>query len=700
MRHTHGAEIKAALEQKGELRTLRTAEKAAIWKDTVVLLGPDWPVPGTVSPDPAGCVVVVVENHCIPDKDATVRHWLSRANLVACPDDGAWHELERLHGVPLGHKVSLLPPAVEHFDVEGLRQDARESLGIAADIPVVLFESDGTGAGWEAARFVEDVLAGELPHALFLMIGASPSPTERDNIRRKTTAETELRKCLFAAADMAVIPYQSRPHRSTARTTEYLLAGLPVLATREALHSSIADSGAVVTSRLDDFATDAAWLLGAEDERRTLSKGGRDVAGELSAPTSRYTDLLDSISLKEKRRLVILNDHRVTPAQQGGQVRVEAVCRALSREDIGVTLISVSNEERGSRRLIDRNFEEMTLPRGTKLQQLDRRLERLAGANASDVATLLGAARHLPGGREIIGRELRRADAALFVHPYMSGFLDLIPDGMPVHFDSLNTEWKLKKAIFPRKLGRIFLSRVVRRAEGRMLRRADSTYYVSSQNRDEMALLARNRGKESYICPNGVTVRGRKWLKPGERGAQRREYGLPEGPMAVFLGSGHPPNGEAAGFIIDTLAPAFPGMTFVLIGTVVGWFHGHNLPGNVLPWGPASTPVKNALLSVADIGLNPMKTGSGTSLKMMDYMASGLPILTTEIGARGMNGPELEGAIVARLEDFPAQLTSLLDNRGRRHDLARLARKTAETCFDWEITLGDMVSDIRSRIKS
>lgn len=695
--HSVGSEIRSALESIGEIRLVKTTGEITPGAGTLLLLGSQLPRPEELNPAPGDCLVVIMEpGDTAPP--ATTRHWLARANLVACANEVTWHSREDIFRVPLGHKVVPLPPKIEHFDLEEYRQVAREILELPADEPVVLFESDGTEAGWSAARFVVETLAEEIPHAIFLILGGSPARKTAKNIRTVEGSSMEVRKVLLAAADLVVAPYIKKPHDGTARTMEYLLGGIPLLATREAIHPEMIESGGVVTSQLDDFAVDAAWLLGSGEERSRLIERGRKAAMELAAPPYRYTDLLRSIQLKETRRLLILNDHRVTPALQGGQVRVEAVCRALAREGVGVTLISISNEERGSRSLLDIHFEEMTLPRGRKLQALDRRLEQIAGANASDVSTLLGAAKHIPGGRETMKRELLHAGAVLFVHPYMSGYLGLVPEATPVLFDSLNTEWKLKEAIFPRRLGRMFLTRVVRRAEARMLRRASSTYYVSAENQGEMGQLARTRGKGSYICPNGVTVKGRDWLDPTDRVPMRREYGLPENPMAVFLGSGHPPNAEAAGFIIDTLAPAFPNVTFVLIGTVIGWFHGQNLPTNVLPWGAASTPVKNALLSVSDIGLNPMMTGSGTSLKMMDYMASGLPILTTEIGARGMTGPELEGALLTPLDKFPEELAGLLENVLLRHDLSRSARKTAENHFDWDITLGEMVADIKRRI--
>ena len=58
-----------------------------------------------------------------------------------------------------------------------------------------------------------------------------------------------------------------------------------------------------------------------------------------------------------------------------------------------------------------------------------------------------------------------------------------------------------------------------------------------------------------------------------------------------------------------------------------------------------------AALETADVAVNPMLTGSGTNLKMLDYMAAGIPVITTRVGARGLDIPD--GCVVqCDLEHF------------------------------------------------
>ena len=44
----------------------------------------------------------------------------------------------------------------------------------------------------------------------------------------------------------------------------------------------------------------------------------------------------------------------------------------------------------------------------------------------------------------------------------------------------------------------------------------------------------------------------------------------------------------------------------------------------------------NLPIVILDLAINPVTTGSGTNLKMLDYMAAGVPVLSTPHGARGL----------------------------------------------------------------
>ena len=47
--------------------------------------------------------------------------------------------------------------------------------------------------------------------------------------------------------------------------------------------------------------------------------------------------------------------------------------------------------------------------------------------------------------------------------------------------------------------------------------------------------------------------------------------------------------------------------------------------------------VKRTLLAAADVALNPVLHGSGTNLKVIEYLASGVPVVSTAFGVRGLD---------------------------------------------------------------
>jgi glycosyltransferase involved in cell wall biosynthesis len=67
---------------------------------------------------------------------------------------------------------------------------------------------------------------------------------------------------------------------------------------------------------------------------------------------------------------------------------------------------------------------------------------------------------------------------------------------------------------------------------------------------------------------------------------------------------------------------------------------------------------KNLILSMADAALNPMTGGSGTNLKMLEYFAAGVPVISTPFGARGLAcrpGSDLHTADIA---SFPRAIAA------------------------------------------
>jgi glycosyltransferase involved in cell wall biosynthesis len=248
----------------------------------------------------------------------------------------------------------------------------------------------------------------------------------------------------------------------------------------------------------------------------------------------------------------------------------------------------------------------------------------------------------------------------------------------------------LKQALFTRRPLSRYLIRRVRMAETTACRRSEATFCVSEQNRQQLIDLVPELQEKSFVCPNGVDCGKANVLSAEERRKRRRKVGFGREFVAIFLGSGHPPNREAANLISDRISREHPRVLFLIVGSVSGWFWNRYMPGNVLLMGMVSTPVKDFLLQTADFALNPMMTGSGTSLKLFDYLAAGLPVLSTSIGARGLDEEAMKALVLLEVEDFSRGLRELLSDPARCEELSSNARRFAEEQFDWTVTLREM----------
>ncbi|ASJ15372.1 glycosyltransferase [Thermococcus radiotolerans] len=85
------------------------------------------------------------------------------------------------------------------------------------------------------------------------------------------------------------------------------------------------------------------------------------------------------------------------------------------------------------------------------------------------------------------------------------------------------------------------------------------------------------------------------------------------------------------------------------------------------------------LLSSCDIAIVPLKRGAGVKLKMLDYMAAGLPIVTTKKGTEGLDLVNGKHAIIVDDVDegFVKAIEYLIENPKIRRKLGHNARNLA-----------------------
>jgi hypothetical protein len=93
----------------------------------------------------------------------------------------------------------------------------------------------------------------------------------------------------------------------------------------------------------------------------------------------------------------------------------------------------------------------------------------------------------------------------------------------------------------------------------------------------------------------------------------------------------------------------------------------------------------------AVISVAPYRYGEGTKLKVLEAMASGVPIVATTIGCQGIDVVHGEHVLIANSEkDFGDQVVGLLRDAKKRASLAGAARRRIEEKYTWKKIVGDL----------
>lgn len=132
------------------------------------------------------------------------------------------------------------------------------------------------------------------------------------------------------------------------------------------------------------------------------------------------------------------------------------------------------------------------------------------------------------------------------------------------------------------------------------------------------------------------------------------------GPRSVlFLGSGHIPNVEAAQYIVESLVPLLSDVEFHFVGSVCDSFANINAP-NLILWSVVNDARKAAICARCALAINPMLSGSGSNVKMADYLKNGLHVISTSFGSRGYDDQGNRDLTISSLEGFGEKVRELL----------------------------------------
>ena len=184
--------------------------------------------------------------------------------------------------------------------------------------------------------------------------------------------------------------------------------------------------------------------------------------------------------------------------------------------------------------------------------------------------------------------------------------------------------------------------------------------------------------------PNAVAVPN-TYSRP-ERSLGRPEVGTP--PTILFQGSLHyGPNIDAVDWLIDEVAPrlwaAAAGRPDPSGGHDVAWGgqRGTGLPHVIVA---GRVPEMEPELARADIAVVPLRIGSGTRLKILESFAHRIPVVSTTVGADGLDVEDGVHLLLAdRPEEFAGACRRLIEDRALARRLVDAAERRYLERYEW-----------------
>ena len=203
---------------------------------------------------------------------------------------------------------------------------------------------------------------------------------------------------------------------------------------------------------------------------------------------------------------------------------------------------------------------------------------------------------------------------------------------------------------------------------------------VSVCKSEDLVRLARRSRTRVYVVPNGIDL-------PSEATTEgRRPFSI------IFVGAlWYEPNAEALRWFVKDVLPGIrqvvPEASLVVAGRGPlsdGLPELLNAPGIEVHESPETL---DQLYARASLSVAPLLTGGGTSIKVLESLAHGLPTVAAPVAARGLGleaGRHL--AIAASAAEFAAACTDLLRNPQRAGEMADAGRMEVARRFTWETT--------------
>lgn len=394
-----------------------------------------------------------------------------------------------------------------------------------------------------------------------------------------------------------------------------------------------------------------------------------------------------------RKKILILTPRFPYPVIGGDRLRIYQICKILSAH-FDLTLLSLcETKEEMSLRVQDDVFsavERFYLPKWRSYLNV---LISLAGRTPLQVAYYKNK------------KFFCRADTLLATHNCLLAHLIRVGDGVRnlqgIKFlemtDAISLNYsRIKKSSGVKDWrGKIFAleARRLLDYERDISYKFNHCFMVSDIDRQFLYKDCSEQLKRVTVCSNGVDL-------------SNMPFQFDEGSLdIIFIGNMHSvQNYDAALFFAKDVLPivlqSFPSVKFRIIGRIrqeqKEYF---SKIKQVVVVGEVPSVAKSA--SFAGLGVCSVRLGAGVQNKVLEYMALGLPVVSTSIGLEGFSAEPMRDLLVADdANEIALACIKLLKDRNLARELAVNARNFVENHHSWSAMVKPMVDIIKAEIEN
>ncbi len=336
------------------------------------------------------------------------------------------------------------------------------------------------------------------------------------------------------------------------------------------------------------------------------------------------------------KKIIVVSGNRIAPAATGGQVRTISIARALARNGHSVHIFSTAGRRE--------DYQGARLRRGTVLEHtIEPRLKESTylGLTFGIMQTLarrldyprVWQHRMLANGMipKQLKQALREADIVMSDLPYCPP----IPGpwrAKPWYLISHNLEHKLLEQSSARQRRAANWMRGIEGAAPQTYTdilscaEEDQTFFRAHDTRSQLRVPMVRCGVDPALYAFSPELRPQMRAKLGLTDADR---------VLIFSGSGFAPNVEALREIKEFCRAEAEFMArnrvyFLVVGSVSPAAY---RDGALIVTGPVPEVVP--YFAASDAGVNLVTRGSGSNVKLFEYLAARLPVISTVFGVRG-----------------------------------------------------------------